>query len=341
MIRPLLLVVAALVSLVPPALGASDDTPDVVAQFEIQSPEPSTSGFIFTRMGVTETLVNADAEGQLVPGLSTDWQVSADGLNWIFTIRPEVSFHDGSALTPETVVNALEIARSAPVLLAGLPISSITAEDGKVVFALSEPLAALPAFLAPFRSQILAPASCGPDGSGMAVIGTGPCRITDLMPPLSLQAQAWPAYWAEPPAIGSVRYTVVSRMATHALMAESGDADFVFGLDPASVSRLSMLDSVDVLSVAIPRTLLVKVRAGRPFLSEPAARRALSFSIDREGIARAVLRYPEGARTPLIQTDLNQVVQGACQVAWRHAGDTHRSFRSNPSCSTRRALGAR
>ena len=50
-----------------------------------------------------------------------------------------------------------------------------------------------------------------------------------------------------------------------------------------------------MLSVAIPRTLLIKVNAGHPFLSAPDARRALSLAIDRNGIATAVLRYPEGA----------------------------------------------
>jgi peptide/nickel transport system substrate-binding protein len=37
------------------------------------------------------------------------------------------------------------------------------------------------------------------------------------------------------------------------------------------------------------------VNAGHPFLSEPEARRALSLAIDRAGIAKAVLRYHEGA----------------------------------------------
>ncbi len=37
-------------------------------------------------------------------------------------------------------------------------------------------------------------------------------------------------------------------------MAESGDADFVFGLDPASVARLGMSDAATVHSVAIARS---------------------------------------------------------------------------------------
>lgn len=295
MIRSILTTTAVLAMLAGPALAQSGETLDVVAQFEIQSPEPSTSGYIFTRMGIAETLVNADADGQLTRGLATEWQVSGDGLSWTFVLREGVRFHDGTAMTADAVVNALDIARGKPSPLADLPIAGITAGEGEITVTLSEPLAALPAFLAEFRSQILAPASYGPDGAGARIIGTGPYRITSMEPPLSLDATAYPDYWGPAPHIEDVSYSGVSRVETRALMAESGEAEFVFGLDPASVSRLGMLDSVEVLSVAIPRTLLIKVNAGHPFLSEPEARRALSLAIDREGIARAVLRYPEGA----------------------------------------------
>jgi peptide/nickel transport system substrate-binding protein len=114
-------------------------------------------------------------------------------------------------------------------------------------------------------------------------------------PPLSLDATAFEGYWGDAPHIPNVAYSGVSRVETRALMAESGDAEFVFGLDPASVARLNMVDGVKVLSTAIPRTLLLKVNAGHPFLSDPQARMALSRAIDRAGIAKAVLRYPEGA----------------------------------------------
>lgn len=295
MTQPFLKAAFALACLAMPTFASAEGTLDVVAQFEIQAPEPSTSGFIFTRMGVAETLVNATPDGKLVPGLATSWKVSGDGLSWIFALRDGVLFHDGSAMTAATVVNALEIARAKPGPLGGLPITGIAAEEHAVAITLSEPLAALPAFVAEFRSQILSPASFAPDGTGIAIIGTGPYRITQMEPPLSLDATAFADYWGAAPHITDVTYSGVSRVETRALMAETGEAEFVFGLDPASVSRLNTLDTVDVLSVAIPRTLLIKVNAGHPFLNEPDARRALSLAIDRTGIAKAVLRYPDGA----------------------------------------------
>lgn len=288
----LALVAAGMIAAAPPALA--DDTLDVVAQFEIQSAEPSTSGYIFTRMGVAETLTNADPGGVLTTGLATEWSVSEDGLTWTFTLREGVQFHDGTAMTPDAVVDALEAARGKPGPLADTPVTGIEAGDGTVVLTLSEPFAALPAYLAHYSAQILAPAAYGADGAGVEVIGSGPYMVTDLAPPLSLKATVFPDYWGAAPHVPNVSYSAVSRVETRALMAESGEADFVFGLDPASVARLGMTDAT-VHSVAIPRTLLIKVNASHPALAEPEARQALSLAIDREGIAKAVLRYPEGA----------------------------------------------
>ncbi|TCM76567.1 ABC transporter substrate-binding protein [Rhodovulum steppense] len=293
--NPFRSLLAGLVALGLALPGHAGTTLDVAAPFEIQSPEPSTTGHIFTRMGIAETLVDADPQGRLLPGLATEWSVSEDGLTWRFTLRENVLFHDGTPMTPATVAGALEIARGKPGPLASLPIAALTPEPGALVIALGEPVAALPAFLAEARAQILAPAAYGPDGQAVAVIGTGPYRVTSLTPPLSLRATAFPEYWGAQPNVPAVTYTAVGRAETRALMAESGDADFVFTLDPATVTRLSRSDAVEIMSVAIPRSLLLKVNAAHPFLNSPEARRALSLAIDRAGLAQAVLRYPQGA----------------------------------------------
>ena len=278
-----------------PAIAQAADTLAVVAPFEVLSAEPSTSGHIFTRMGIAETLVDADPEGNLLAGLATAWSVAEDGLTWRFTLREGVVFHDGTSLGAEAAANALEIARGKPGPIAGLPIADIGADGDALVVALTEPVAALPAFLAESRTQILAPAAYGPDGTASSIIGTGPYRLTDFSPPLALSATAFADYWGAQPNVPNVGYAAVGRAETRALMAESGDAHVVFNLDPASVTRLEQSEAVTVLSVAIPRALLLKVNAAHPFLAEPRARLALSLAIDRTGIARAVLRYPEGA----------------------------------------------
>ena len=290
-----LLTSVALAAVLSSAAFANDGVLDIVAPFEIKGADPATSGNIYIKMDIAETLVNADLEGRLTPGLATGWQVSEDGFEWRFQLREGVVFHDGSAFTAEAAANALTIARGKPGLLATAPITGIVPDGADLVIRLSEPFAPLPAFLSEYRSLIYAPAAYAADGNATEVIGTGAYRVTRLEAPLRLEAEAFADYWGAAPAIDRASYQAVGRSETRALLAESGDADYVFNLDPASVARLASVDSVDVLSVSVPRSLLIKVNNAHPALAETDARRALSLAIDREGLAQAILRYPAGA----------------------------------------------
>jgi peptide/nickel transport system substrate-binding protein len=48
-------------------------------------------------------LISDNEKREMVPGIASQWDVSADGLTWTFTIREGVKFHDGSDLTPQDV----------------------------------------------------------------------------------------------------------------------------------------------------------------------------------------------------------------------------------------------
>jgi peptide/nickel transport system substrate-binding protein len=268
---------------------------DVAAPFEIKSPDPVLSGDIFQKMDVMETLVDADSSGRLRPGLSDRWTVSPDKLVWRFHIRPDTRFHDGTVLTAAAAANALNWSKAKKGILVRAPIASITAEGDEVVITLTAPFAALPAFLSEYRTGILAPAAYAPDGAVKAVIGTGAFKVTKLEPPLTLEAERFDAYWGGPAKLPAVHYTSVTRAETRALMAESGDAELVVNLDPASVTRLRSVDRVNVESVSLPRVLILKLNTGSAFFDTVEERRALSLAIDRAGLAQAVLRYRAGA----------------------------------------------
>ncbi|VVT16389.1 ABC transporter substrate-binding protein [Hoeflea sp. EC-HK425] len=187
MIKKLALAILLSTSLCSAALS-SDGVLDVAAPFEIKGADPSLSGDIFLKMDIAEALVNADATGRLLPGLAESWSVSGDGLIWRFVLR-EGAFHDGSPFTPEAAAAALDIARAKKGLLSAAPIESIVADGCDLVISLKEPFGALPAFLAEYRSKILAPSAYGADGIATSVIATGPFKVTELQAPMSLKTK--------------------------------------------------------------------------------------------------------------------------------------------------------
>jgi len=277
----------------------------IVGPWEIGGLAPASSGYVFTRMQITETLMEAREDGAPLPGLAERWRVSADGLAWRFWLRPAARFHDGTPVTAAAVVRCLQAARVAPALLSVAPVKSVEAEGtGVVVIRLASPHGSLPALLAHSSTMVLAPASYGPDGAVRAVVGTGPYRVASLAPPQQVEAVAFEGYDGAKPAIERVRYLTAGRPETRALMAEGGQADLAYGLDPASLVRLRKRGKVGIDTVMLPRTVILKINAGLPALKDLRVRQALSLSIDRAGIARALLRDPGLAATQLFPPTL-------------------------------------
>ncbi len=277
----------------------------VVGQFELHSLDPSTSGGFFTRLQVAETLVDADTQGALQPGLAVDWDVSSEGLAWLFRLRPGALFHDGTPVSADAVAAALDTARAkAGTPLATVPVKSISADGGAVRVDLAQPFAPLAAVLAHTSTQILAPSSYGPDRVVTEVVGSGPYRVQRLEQPANIELTAFEQWQGKKPAITEVTYQAVGRSESRALMAESGQADVTFGMDPTSLQRLKHAGRLTIAAVTLPRTILLKVNAGHDFLGDVRVRRALSMALDREAMATALLRDPEMAATQLFPPSL-------------------------------------
>jgi peptide/nickel transport system substrate-binding protein len=285
--------------------AAADEPLKVVGPFEIHSIDPSTGDSFFTRMQVAETLVDADTEGILQPGLATEWEASDDELTWHFTLRPEATFHDGTPVTAEAVVASLEVSRGkVDTPLASAPVDAIEADGDAVQVELSQPYAPLPAVLAHTSSQILAPDSYEQDGTVTEIIGSGPYEVKQLNQPTGIEVVASEHWDGEPPAIEEVHYEAVSRAESRALMAESGQAHVVFGMDPVSLQRVENVDQVDITAVTLPRTIVLKANAGHEILGDVRVRQAISLALDREAITTSVLRDPEMAATQLFPPTL-------------------------------------
>jgi peptide/nickel transport system substrate-binding protein len=59
---------------------------------------------------IYDHLVGCTDDGQLSPdnGIAQSWEESADKLQWTFQLRPNIHFHDGTALTADDVKFSLD-----------------------------------------------------------------------------------------------------------------------------------------------------------------------------------------------------------------------------------------
>lgn len=270
----------------------------VVASNEVGGLDPTVSGLLFTRLQVTETLVDADDGGRPLPGLAAAWTVDADNLTWRFVLREGVTFHDGSPLTAEHAARMLTRARRPPGALSLAPVESIAGAGGVVSIRLSKPFAPLPALLAHSSAQILGSGAFDARGAVRTIVGTGPYKVLSMQPPQKLTLTSFDGWRGDPPAVKAVEYLAAGRAESRALMAESEQADLVYGIDPAAVERLRGRGH-RVVAATLPRTLILKVNSGHRWLLDVRTREAISLAVERAGIARGVLRDRDLAATQL------------------------------------------
>ncbi len=290
-----------------PATADDARTLRIVSPWEIAGLDPARSGYIFARLQVAETLVGADEGGNPVPSLAESWTEAPDGLEWLFRLRPDARFHDGTPANAEAVARALQRARSLTGgMLANAPIAEIAAGDGVVSIRTIRPFGALLAFLAHSSAVVLAPSAYSETGSVTRIVGTGPYRATIVEPPLKVELSRFEGWAGRPPAIARASYLAVTRGETRTAMAESGQADLVYVLPPEAVDRLRRNQRLAVTVLPIPRTRLLKLNSAPPFFDDRRVRQAIGFAIDREGIAASLLRSPESRATQLFPPSLSE-----------------------------------
>ena len=269
--------------------------------WEITSEDPSKSGYIFQRLQLAETLVDADEKGKLLPALADSWSSNGAGDEWTFKLRPMVKFHDGSVLTADNVIQSLQTALNKPTPLKNTQIKDIRALDSQtVLFKLEQPLLSFPAYLAHATTIILASSAFDQQNNVVNIIGTGPYQAVKIEAPQKIEQRAFTDYWGEKAKIEQITYLANSRSETRTLLAQSKPNYLVFNLDPASISRLQQDPNLNIQSQSIARTIQFKVNAAHPLFADVNVRQALSDAIDRQGIAQSVLRIDNGAAEQIV-----------------------------------------
>ena len=103
----LVLFFAAMMTLTPGAQAATpEDTLVIGFNRAHQSLYPGTMtalADIWANMLIYDSLVIHDNEGKIHPCLAKRWEVSKDGLTWIFYLRDDVKFHSGRKFTAKDV----------------------------------------------------------------------------------------------------------------------------------------------------------------------------------------------------------------------------------------------
>jgi peptide/nickel transport system substrate-binding protein len=136
---------------------------------------------------VGDPLIRKNFDGEFVPGLATEWEISEDGLTWTFKLRQDVKFHDGTPLNAEAVKASFDriINPETGAVSAGTAVGSMSEtsviDEFTFQFVTEEPYAPL---LNNLASPLLSPVSVAAademgEEFGRAPVMTGPWMVDE------------------------------------------------------------------------------------------------------------------------------------------------------------------
>ncbi|MFC5137936.1 ABC transporter substrate-binding protein [Actinomycetospora rhizophila] len=252
---------------------------------------PPTSGLspygneatLATRLGVTEPLVVLDG-GAPTPALATAW-AQADPSTWRFALRPGVTFHDGSPLTPDAVAGSLNRAAAAtpvPRALASLaeagPALSARADGDGVVVTTPVPDPVLPQRLASPELVVLAPAAyADPARPSPVRAGTGPFVLERVDGSTGATLAANPSSWRGPVAAPGIDARFLADGTARANALRAGELDVAEAIPVSQVPTIA--PPQQVVGVPLPRSVAVYLDQRSPVLADPGVRAAVRAAL--------------------------------------------------------------
>ncbi len=241
------------------------------------------------RMGATESLITIDANGEPQPALAESFEM-VDEFTAKFTLRSGVSFHDGTAVNAEAVVNSLTHAFNAdpaPGTVSGRGLTA--AAEGDNVVLVTSPKAD-PVLVMRFANPdmvILAPKAYEADANKPNPIeaGTGPFKLTALNGTTDATLEANTDYWGGAPKLSGLDVKFISEAASRVSALRAGELDVIQNVP---IAQLANMDGFVVETRPIPRTtgLLLNTRSGA--FTDPGLRAAAVAAIDQDVLAQTI-----------------------------------------------------
>lgn len=236
---------------------------------------------ILTLEGLTQVHVSVD--GRALPRLAEKWAWEGDGLRLRLSLRPGVTFHDGTPLVPELAAKIIGEAIARPGNRALYPslndITEVRADgDQQIVIDLSQRSALLP-------EDLVFPLAIR---NGSEEIGTGAYRVAGRESGQVI-LEGFEQYYLGAPRIRRLVVSPFETMRTAWTSLLRGDVDMITDV-PAEAVEFVRNDDIEVLSFARSFQFLIAFNSRRPPFTSPTVRRALNVAIDREALIKNVLQ---------------------------------------------------
>jgi peptide/nickel transport system substrate-binding protein len=249
-----------------------------------------------------EALIIRNPEGSPVPMLASAFTSGAAG--WTFTLRDNLKFHSGAAVTPAVVVKDFKLfadPKSGQNFPWWAPITQISASGQVITCATKSDYRAFQETITTEYAYILNPAArekAGEEYGASVIDGTGPFKM-DSFSPQSCVASRWEDYPGSVTPffqnkgkayLDGIKWVPITQASQRANELETGNVDAVKNAPPQDVDRLKSNPDLVVVEFQELSNFFLSVNLGNKKLGfdDVKVRQAISAAIDRQALVDSI-----------------------------------------------------
>jgi peptide/nickel transport system substrate-binding protein len=262
----------------------------------------------------------------LQPMLALSWTPNSDGSVWTFKLRPNVTFHNGAAMTADDVVytfQQLSDPKNASNALSAfggvLNPSGVKKVDAMTVeFHLEAPNGNFPyAVSSDNYNAIIVPKGTDFGKWQSTFVGTGAFKLGSYTQNVGANFVPNPNYWGTKPYLDSTSFKFYASQPPMLLALQGGDVDVIAQFTPAGAAAILNNPTYKIIKLKSANHRELSMRNDQAPFTDPRVRQAVAYTIDRPGAVAALLSgdgsvandYPFGPRYPSTDTSIPQRTQ--------------------------------
>lgn len=239
---------------------------------------------------IYDPLMKRDVNGELKPYLAESMEADDDLTTWTLTLRPDITFHDGTPLNAEALKSNFDDYHTQPGSLTSGAFTGVTMEvvdDLTVRYVLSEPDSSFPAVLTLAPGWPFSPTAAAEFGedAGSNPVGTGPFTFDSWERDSRLVVKKNPDYWQEGlPYLDEIVFRPIPDEDTRLSSLTAGDIDGMMTLRQSNIVDLREADGIDNYEQIGNSTGGNIFNTSEPPLDDLRVRRALALATDQEQV---------------------------------------------------------
>ncbi|HEX9065429.1 MAG TPA: ABC transporter substrate-binding protein [Streptosporangiaceae bacterium] len=248
---------------------------------------------------VMEGLVYVDPNGITRPAVASSW-TRPDAQTYVYNIRPDAKFSDGSPVTVDDVLYSFQMARDAkasPGIASYYGAVKTITQTGKnqITVKLSTPSESFEWVPSAPGALFIAPKAFwqknkGQIGTPQALLeGTGPYRVTSFAPDSHVRLEPTGTWWGGKPPVDAIQINFIANDSARYLAEKSGAIQMSFNVPLDAVQQWQTLPGNRVLSVPDRSWAGLIFNTKVAPTSDVHVRRAIAHCIDRAAVVKELL----------------------------------------------------